>query len=590
MDELCRELENILKSEAIETLFQPIVDLKTAEIIGYEALSRGPVGSDLYSPVELIRVAHQCDRIWELELLFRQKALERAKNIGEDKLLFINIDPDIIKTPGFQSGLTKAYLDKLAISENKIVFEITERTAINDMVSFKEILDNYRSQGYMVAIDDAGAGYSGLKTIHEVRPHFIKIDMDLIRNIDKDSFKQSLIKALIDVASTTNIKIIAEGIETKDELKTLILLGVHAGQGYYLRKPDKSFPILDEDLISRILSYQKISANLNGYDREYHYISNLVTQDAIPSYEPMVQCETIRTVMEKNQRASICICENDYPVGLVMKHNLDEKLSGLYGYSLFANRPISKVMNQRALIVDQYTPIDVVAKKAMERNDAELYDDIVVTKGMKYLGIVPMKHIIEYTLMMEKNTAKEHNPLTGLPGNPVIKRVISDLSSYPNDSMLCYVDINEFKIYNDVYGFENGDKMIRMLARILDNQIKMKFPHSSFIGHIGGDDFIVILPNDSSGEDVLVEILKDFEENKMFLFNNSHRMSGVIRAKDRFEVERELPLTSLSISALSGDLSRLRTPEHLSEVITALKKKTKLAGKSAYCIEKIDAK
>ncbi|MBM7561607.1 EAL domain-containing protein [Fusibacter tunisiensis] len=142
-------------------------------------------------------------------------------------------------------------MDKLAISENKIVFEITERTAINDMVSFKEILDNYRSQGYMVAIDDAGAGYSGLKTIHEVRPHFIKIDMDLIRNIDKDSFKQSLIKALIDVASTTNIKIIAEGIETKDELKTLILLGVHAGQGYYLRKPDKSFPILDEDLIKK---------------------------------------------------------------------------------------------------------------------------------------------------------------------------------------------------------------------------------------------------------------------------------------------------------------------------------------------------
>lgn len=579
--------EDILNNEKITSLYQPIVNLRTSEIIGYEALSRGPEQTQFYSPLALIEKAHELNRIWDLEMLFRKKALERLHRLEKDKFLFINVDPDVIKTPEFKSGLTKEYLEQVGGEETSIVFEITERTAISDYTAFQMILENYRRQGYMVAIDDVGAGYSGLKTINELRPNFIKIDMDLIRNIDKDAFKQALIKAFVDTSLTTNIKIIAEGIETKEEMKTLILLGVHAGQGYYLKKPARSFEALDEDTIIRIHDYNKIAKNLNAFSKEYHYISNLITNSNYQVYESMAPAITVKSYLDKTNLKSVCICENNCPVGLVMKHNLDACLSGKYGFALYSNKPISRIMNTTPLIVDLYTPISVVAKTAMGRSDDQLFDDVIVTKGSKYFGTVSMKKIFEYTLMFEKNNAKENNPLTGLPGNPVITRVLTDLVSYKNASCILYVDINEFKIYNDVYGFEKGDYMIKYIADMMGDVVKRDFPFSSFVGHIGGDDFIVVIDGELEKCKILAQnIIEHFEAQKSNFFTKAHIECGEIQSEDRFGIVRNLKLTSLSIAGLYGDLSTFKNSEHLSENLAQIKKSVKKIGKSSFLIKR----
>ena len=465
LEEDALTLEAILMGEHITTYYQPLVNLRTGEVLGYEALSRGPEQTPYYSPMALIELAKRLDKTWELEMLFRKKALERLHEIHQDRLLFINVDPDVIKTNAFKSGLTKEYLNSVGGEEKSIVFEITERTAIEDYDAFIKVLENYRMQGYQIAIDDVGAGYSGMKTINELRPNYIKIDMDLIRNIDKDAFKQALIKAFVDTSMITNIKIIAEGIETKEELKTLIILGVHAGQGYYLQKPFAVFQDIDPDVLTRIRDYNKISHNLNEYSKEYHFISNLITSHEKTVYESMSPCLTVKQHLDKSNLKSVCICENNIPVGIVMKQNIDAIMSGQFGFSLYANKQISKVMNAKPLVVDLYTPIHVVAKSAMERSDDTIFDDIIVTKSSRYFGMVSMKRIFEYTLLYEKNNAKESNPLTGLPGNPIITRVLKDLVSYETHSCILYIDINEFKVYNDVYGFEKGDDMIQYVSR-----------------------------------------------------------------------------------------------------------------------------
>lgn len=575
----------ILENESITSLYQPIFSLKNGEVLGYEALSRGPVDTPLYSPLKLIEMAHVMGKVWELEMLFRQKALENARMLKNDQLLFINVDPDIMKSNEFKSGLTKEYLDQNGLSENSIVFEITERTSINDYEAFQQVLENYRRQGYQIAIDDVGAGYSGLKTINEVRPHFIKIDMDLIRNIDKDAFKQSLIKAFVDTSITTNIKVIAEGIETKEELKTLILLGVHAAQGFYLKQPDKVLSGAEAHLIKRIKDYNQIANNMNAYSSEYHYISTLVSETEQPTYESMTHCVTIKSYMEKSRKQSVCICDNGIPKGIVMKHDLDAAMSGKYGYAVFSNRPISKIMYVQALVVDYYTPINVVAKKAMERADDRLFDDVIVIKGNQYYGLVTMKKIMEYALMYEKNNAKEHNPLTGLPGNPIINRVLSDLVSYKSNSLILYVDINEFKVYNDVYGFEKGDVMIRYLADTLTDLVKSRFPYSSFVGHVGGDDFVLVVNgNMDTYVDLCKMIISRFEVDKVLFFKEEHLKLGKIHSEDRFGVYRELPLTSLSVSGIYGDLSVYSTSEKLSEQLAKIKKTVKKKGASNYMI------
>ncbi|WP_052246052.1 EAL domain-containing protein [Clostridium tyrobutyricum] len=106
------ELEKILKSESINTVFQPIISLENGSVIGYEALSRGPEDSPLHLPENLFSTAEECDRIWELELLCREKAIERAKMIDKDKLLFINVDPKIFKNERFRKGFTREFLKK----------------------------------------------------------------------------------------------------------------------------------------------------------------------------------------------------------------------------------------------------------------------------------------------------------------------------------------------------------------------------------------------------------------------------------------------------------------------------------------------
>ena len=575
--------QEILTEEKISTFYQPIVNLRTGEVIGYEALSRGPEHTPFYSPLALIDAAHTAEKIWELEMLFRKKALERMREMEGDKLLFVNVDPEVMKSPEFKSGLTKEYLSEMGVESTRIVFEITERTAINDYAYFYNVLENYRNQGYMIAIDDVGAGYSGLKTINEVRPNFIKIDMDLIRDIDKDAFKQALIKAFVDTSLTTNIKVIAEGIETKEELKTLILLGVHGGQGYYLKKPSACFESLEDEILVRIRDYNRVSKNLSEYSSEYHYISNLINSHEFTVYESMTPCISVKNYLDKSSAQSVCICENYRPVGLITKQHMDAAMSGKYGYAVFSNRPISKIMDTAPLIVDAYTPINVVAKGAMARQDEHLYDDIIVTKSGRYLGLVSMKRIIEYTLMYEKTSAKERNPLTGLPGNPVIARVLSDAVDYISNACILYIDINEFKIYNDVYGFEKGDFMIKFLADMLVETVKRKNPHTSFIGHVGGDDFIVMISGEISEYHCIArQIIKEFEANKALFFTEEHFSNGMIEAEDRFGIVRKISLTSLSIAGIYGEIHQYKTSEKLSEALAALKKQVKKKGHSAY--------
>lgn len=582
---------DILRHQKVHAVYQPIVHLKNGAVMGYEALSRGPEGSVYYAPMQLIETAVKEDCLWELEMIFRQKSLEGMKNLPEEAFVFINVDPNIIKSSAYKTGMTKEYLKSIGADNRTIVFEITERTAITDYPAFQCLLENYKSQGYLIAMDDVGAGYSGLKTINEVRPNFIKIDMDLIRNIDKDVFKQALLKAFVDTAMTTNIKIIAEGIETKEELKTLIVLGVDYGQGYYLKKPSYVIEPLAEEVQDKIKAYNKIAHNLNGFSKEYHYISNLLSNGYGEVYEPMTKCVSIQRYFNQSKANSVCVCENNRPVGMVMKSKLDASMSAQYGYALFSGKPIANLMNTSALIVDAYTPIAVVAKRAMERDDQDLYDDIIVTQSGAYAGMVPMKKIIEYTLMYEKNNAREHNPLSGLPGNPIINRVLRDLVEYGNEVLVCYLDLNDFKVYNDVNGFEAGDRMICFVADLLKEKVKGSLSYTSFVGHIGGDDFVmVVMSAPADYEPLCQSILDAFEANKPPLFKADQLACQTIVAEDRFGVVREFPLTSLSIAGVYGKLSTFETTEKLTEALALLKKEAKREGRSHYIIHQVGAK
>ncbi|KZL90346.1 GGDEF domain-containing protein [Clostridium magnum] len=581
------ELKSIIRTKNISTVYQPIVSLSDGKIIGYEALSRGPIDSPLQTPDKLFKAAQVHNKTWELEQLCRIKAIEKAANIEKNKYLFINVDPHIFKDEKFKKGFTKEFLAQHNMSPECIIFEITEKTCIEDYKGFKQALSNYVDQGYKIAIDDTGSGYSGLKMLNETKPHFIKIDMDLIRNINEDSFKQSLIECFVKLSESTNMKLIAEGIETEEELETLINLGVYAGQGFFIGRPAGTFLDISNSVKDFIIRCNKLKNNI-CYSYQYNTIGEIVRRDK--AFSPTTQCKEIKEYFDDNDITGACIVNNNnIPVGLIMRHSLDSALATQYGVAVFTRRPISLVMDSNPLIVDYCTPVNEVSKMSMARKTENIYDYVIITNNSKYYGIVSIKSLLSYTTTLECNYAKQLNPLTELPGNTVIQNNINNIIEAKRTCSVLYFDLDNFKIYNDTYGFENGDRVLKYTAQLIHSEIKSRFPYNGFIGHIGGDDFVGIIENPIEECEKLCEnIIKKFDMGILNFFNEKDRHNKYVEATDRRGNKDVFPITSLSIAGIYGALNSFSDPKEVGLFTAAIKKEAKFIKGSCYLIKTVD--
>ncbi|HEX2950844.1 MAG TPA: GGDEF domain-containing protein [Armatimonadota bacterium] len=584
MEEDRYDIHSVIRNKDITTHFQPIVDLRNAEILGYEALSRGPENTELRSPVNLIEKAEAENCLWDLEVLFREVALATAKSLELKSLLFLNVDPNIVNDPTFISGFTKQYIREHGLLPEMIVFEITERSAIDDFKNFRLAMRHYQEQGYKTAIDDTGAGYSNFSVISKIKPHFIKIDMELIRGIDKNTFKQAIVKSFVWLANLTSTTLIAEGIETIPEARTLISLGVHAGQGYLLGRPEPALAGIPPEVRQEILEFNKASTAMHSYASKH--IGEIC--DPVDAFDVGTQCMSIRSYFSRSATEGACIVENGHIVGLIMRNKLDAAMSAQYGYSLYASRPIGALMDSSCLIVDYYTPISTVSDLAMSRPHTSIYDNIIVTRNMKYAGIVSIIDLLKHSSEIEKSFALELNPLTGLPGNMQINNVLYNAIVKGEECCVLYVDLDNFKIYNDAYGFRQGDAVIQMTKEIICRNIKDRYTFSSFVGHIGGDDFLAVVNcNTNDCNQLCTDIIREFSEEVRGHLDEEDVANGCIYGRARGSKELvPFPLTSMSIAVLSGIMSGFETPDRLSYQLSKIKSVIKSQGGGNYMIER----
>ncbi len=235
-------LEQIIAENQLSTVFQPIVYLDDLNVFGYEALARVP-GVDYFNDAEvLFSFAVGTDLILQLERLCRRNALENVTDIGKGVKLFINTSANAIDDPELREDRFIDMVREKGLDSKDVVLEITERLAIADFEIFRKVVAYLKQKGFSIAIDDMGAGYSSLQTVAELRPHYLKYDMNLVRDIDKHLIKRDLLETLVPFAKRIGATLIAEGIETREEFETLKSLGIELGQGYYVAKPGLAFP------------------------------------------------------------------------------------------------------------------------------------------------------------------------------------------------------------------------------------------------------------------------------------------------------------------------------------------------------------
>ena len=226
------ELERLILEERLSTRFEPIVSLHDGTTLGYEALTRGPTGTLLESPLVCFNVAERCDLEFELDHVCRRLALRNAQGLGRAECLFLNILPSSIHDSDFSDRSVRGTLAELEITPAQVVFEISERQAIGNFPRFREVIDYLKGLGFHIAIDDIGTGYANLETAIELAPDFLKVDRSLIHRIDDDPHKQELISAMVRLGDKMNARLIAEGVENDAERTTVRDLGVSYGQGY----------------------------------------------------------------------------------------------------------------------------------------------------------------------------------------------------------------------------------------------------------------------------------------------------------------------------------------------------------------------
>ena len=228
------DLRKSLRERAVYIDLHPILHADTRHVYGYEALARGTLRT-LRSPEIMFDVAAEADLLWELGRLCRSKAIEAmTSRLTHGEYLFLNVDPHDFADPEFSQ------LDREVETPERVVIEITERTAIKDYPKFREHLKALRERGYRFAVDDAGSGYAGLGSIANLEPDFIKLDISLINCIDTNFIKQNLVETMVRFANDQGAKVIAEGVERAEEYETVTGLGVHLVQGFFLHRPSEN--------------------------------------------------------------------------------------------------------------------------------------------------------------------------------------------------------------------------------------------------------------------------------------------------------------------------------------------------------------
>ena len=233
-----RNFFDILENNSLTAHFQPIIDMKTNKIFAYEALTRGVLpNGDLMYPDILFKKSERNDTNFVLDRMCRETALKTTAVKKIDAKVFINFIPTSIYDPEFCLASTVKWAKQLEFDPKNIVFEVVETQNVKDKEHLKTILNYYRKEGFLIALDDVGEGYSSLNMIIDIKPDIIKVDRNIIENIDTDTMKQSIYKALRTICIDNGIKILAEGVETPYELEMVKEIGVDYAQGYYFARP-----------------------------------------------------------------------------------------------------------------------------------------------------------------------------------------------------------------------------------------------------------------------------------------------------------------------------------------------------------------
>lgn len=563
---------------------QPIINIHTGRCYGLEALLRGFRSAGFESIGAVFDKAYEDGMLHKIDLLLREKALRKFIRLADFSCtkLFFNLDNRLLISKNYAAGETKRILQGHGLGEDTICFEISERNEILNINETLKILGAYRAQGFKIAVDDCGTGFSGLQLLYYTKPDFIKIDRFFINEIAEDLNKKLLVSSIVNIAHLMGSLVVAEGVETHQEFYSCREIGCDLVQGYLVQPPETEMQSIKPQfehicILNKTNRRDQTSDDTDLIKMEMEYL------------EPIADTLHILEVFEKFRQKKThafypVINQNNEPLGVIFESSFKDYAYSRFGRELLENPAFGgnlKRFISKFPIADVHTPAEKILE-IFSRN--ENIDGLIMVDGMKYVGFLGAHSLLR--VLNEKNLAlaRDQNPLTKLPGNTLIYSFVSEaLHNHDIQYIIVYFDFDNFKPYNDNYGFRSGDRVIHLFSELLKS-ITRKPSH--FAGHIGGDDFFMGVKGHSveTVTDEVRGIIGSFKRNAESFYDPDALMKGFISSKNRQGEEKQYPL--LTVSAVMLELPESRTRVYSTDDVSGLIAKHKKKAKKdplKYC-------
>lgn len=526
----------------LDIAFQPVIHMRSARCHGLEALVRGleRIGCD--SPTILLDAAEADGVLTGVDAALQALAIERFREIEgwQHSKLFVNVDPRTVRAAAVRPPVPHADL--------MINLEFSERHDTGVGRSFEAALERYQEAGYGVALDGYGTGIGGLKRLYDTKPDYLKVDRQFIAGIGRDPRRRTIVQHLIQTAHTLGILTVAVGIETDVEFYVCRDIGFDFAQGFLLAAPETGG--------TRIPDTNDMAERLNRNDRRRSDRSHRSIEEVMERLKALPVSSPKTALLEYFAGADAppvapVVDEHNRPLGMVRERGLKRFTYSRFGGELLRNKDVGHNLMDLVIkcpVCDVTTPIEQIIE-AFSTETANNDGIILIDRG-EYVGFLSSGGILRLVNEHNLASAADQNPLTRLPGNAAIARHIQTVledTSAPH--VLVYFDFDNFKPFNDGYGFRQGDRAILMFADWLK---AMATSTTIFAAHIGGDDFFLGIdgmePEEARRR--LLDLTAAFQSDAETLYDPATREAKCMRGKDREGNPKVFPLLSVTAIAL----------------------------------------
>jgi len=479
-------LDALIAERAVTSVFQPIVSVESAEVTGFEALARPAKGTGVPHVGAMFDMAERDGRLWDLEDVTRASSFEAAGDFPNGVLLFTNSTPDVFTDPRFPDKMQDLVNSVPGLTPSRIVLEITERAGGDDLELVARQVQKLKQLGFQIAIDDVGAGTSGLTRIMMLRPHWIKLDRELVSEIDRNRFKLNLIRFMVHFARLSGVNVIAEGIERREELAALISLGVRYVQGFLIARPAAGYQTVEPGLAAWVRARWQECEQNRGDDPRRSTLASL--------------CQPVETTQMTAPLGELALATLRNPDSLGVAVLDGTRLVGWCGRDHLLNAARSADPRMQIGFISSADlgtlPPNASIGEGLEmvssRQDKFLADPLIIAERDQIVGVVTMRRLLAATVGETRLWGGVNSGLTGLPGKIATEKRINQLLTERTAGVsVAFIDVRAFSRYNGAFGYDMGDRLIQDVGALLRTHLAAGDEHA-FIAHLGEDRFLAI--------------------------------------------------------------------------------------------------